>query len=56
MTTDNCGIASTSYNITGATTRSGTGLDASGAFNVGVSTIIWTVSDAQGNTSTAAQG
>lgn len=50
---DNCSITSSSYSITGATTRSGAGLDASGAFNVGQSTITWTVTDEQGNTTTA---
>jgi hypothetical protein len=49
---DNCGIKSTSYNITGATTRSGTGNNASGAFNAGVSTITWTVTDVHGNQNT----
>jgi len=34
-----------SYDITGATTRNGIGSDASGNFNVGTSTIIWTVDD-----------
>jgi hypothetical protein len=41
-----------SYAVTGATTRSGTGTDASGVFNVGVSTITWTVTDVCGNVST----
>jgi hypothetical protein len=51
--TNSCGKAVTvSYAITGATTRSGTGTDASGEFNVGVSTIKWTVTDACGNTTT----
>jgi hypothetical protein len=45
------GLAIT-YEVTGATTRSGTGTDASGAFNVGVSTITWSVTDACGNVST----
>jgi hypothetical protein len=40
------------YQVTGATTRSGTGTDASGVFNQGASTITWTVTDACGNTST----
>jgi len=50
--TANCGIAGITYNITGATTRSRTGADASGMFNVGVSNIIWAVTDSAGNTST----
>ena len=40
------------YEVTGATTRSGSGTDASGVFNVGVSTITWSVTDACGNVST----
>ena len=51
--TDNCTSNLTiTYQVTGATTRSGTGADASGAFGQGVSTITWTVTDACGNTST----
>ncbi len=50
---DNCGVASQSYAITGATTRGGTGYDAGGVFNIGVSTITWTVTDVHGNTSTS---
>lgn len=45
--TDNCGISSISYTITGATNRTGNGNNASGLFNVGISTIKWAVSDAQ---------
>jgi len=52
VTSDNCGITSTTYAITGATTRSGSGLSASGIFNLGVSTIKWTVTDFNGNVST----
>jgi len=51
--TDNCGVASIAYSISGATQRSGSGADASGAFNTGVSTISWTVTDVHGNTATA---
>ncbi|WP_158085257.1 LamG-like jellyroll fold domain-containing protein [Niastella vici] len=50
--TDNCGVASVSYVVSGATTRSGTGANASGAFNAGVSIIVWKVSDVHGNEST----
>ncbi|GAC1422602.1 MAG: hypothetical protein NVSMB67_19620 [Flavisolibacter sp.] len=50
--TDNCAIATVSYAITGATVRSGTGLDASGVLNPGVSTITWTVTDIHGNSAT----
>ncbi len=53
VATDNCAVASITYTISGATQRSGSGADASGAFNPGVSTINWTVTDAHGNTSTA---
>jgi hypothetical protein len=52
---DNCSANSAltiTYTITGATTRSGTGVDASGIFNVGVSTITWTVVDECGNSNT----
>lgn len=46
---DNCGIASITYSITGATERSGSGTDASGSFNVGESVITWTVTDVDNN-------
>ncbi|KIC89065.1 SprB repeat-containing protein, partial [Flavihumibacter sp. ZG627] len=39
-----------SYTITGATMRDGTGNDASGIFEAGVSTITWTITDDCGNT------
>jgi hypothetical protein len=51
--TDNCGVSTVTYIITGATARSGTGVNASGVFNTGISTITWTVKDAAGNTSTS---
>lgn len=50
--TDNCGIDSIKYIITGATSRSGNGNDASGNFNVGVSTITWTITDVHNNQTT----
>ena len=50
--TDNCLGLTVSYSITGATTRTATGTNASGAFNRGTSSINWTVRDAFGNTST----
>jgi autotransporter-associated beta strand protein len=53
IATDNCGIASVNYSISGATERSGNGSDASGLFNAGESTIAWTVTDIHGNVSTA---
>lgn len=49
--TDNCGLpTSISYQITGATTRNGSG-NASGLFSNGVSTITWYVTDTCGNNS-----
>lgn len=53
IATDNCGIAPVSYNVSGATVRSGNGSDASGSFNAGESTISWAVTDIHGNVSTA---
>ena len=48
--TDNCsGSLNLSYEITGTTNRIGTGNDASGQFNIGVSNIDWTVRDNCGN-------
>jgi len=52
--TDNCGIASISYRVSGATAGNGIGADASGSFNAGQSTITWTVTDIHGNVDTAA--
>jgi Secretion system C-terminal sorting domain len=49
--TDNCGIQSISYNISGATNRTGTGTDASGTFSSGTSIISWMVTDINGNNS-----
>lgn len=49
---DNCGIASIVYTITGATTRSGSGGNISGVFNNGVSNITLTVTDINGNSNT----
>jgi fibronectin type 3 domain-containing protein/regulation of enolase protein 1 (concanavalin A-like superfamily) len=53
ITSDNCGIASIGYSVSGATSRNGNGADASGTFNVGQSTIAWTVTDIHGNVNTA---
>jgi len=50
--TDNCGIQSVSYAITGATNRSGNGYNASGLYAEGTSIITWTVTDVNGNTAT----
>ena len=52
LASDNCGVTSISYTITGATVRSGTGNNASGVFNIGSSTINWTATDASGNSKT----
>lgn len=49
---DNCGIASIVYTITGATTRNGNGGDISGIFNNGVSNVVITVTDINGNINT----
>ena len=52
VASDNCsGALNTTFSITGTTTRGGSGTNASGLFNLGVSTITWTVIDACGNTS-----
>jgi len=53
VASDNCGIGSVGYAVSGATTRNGTGADASGVFNVGLSTVVWTVTDVHGNVDTA---
>jgi hypothetical protein len=52
IASDNIGIASVNYTITGATGRNGTGNDASGTFNIGTSTITWTATDVNGYSST----
>lgn len=49
---DNSGIYTISFQATGATSRSGNGNDASGVFKKGVTTILWTVKDANGNQAT----
>ena len=50
--TDNCdGTVTVTYEIAGATSRNGTSNDASGIFNVGISTITWIVEDECGNSS-----
>jgi len=49
---DNCGIQSTTFVISGATSRNGNGNNASGLFNPGTSSITWTVADGSGNSST----
>lgn len=49
---DNCGVQGMSFSISGATTRKGTGANASGPFNPGSSTISWVVTDVNGNSNT----
>ncbi|SMO38711.1 LamG-like jellyroll fold domain-containing protein [Solitalea koreensis] len=49
---DNCGIQSVVYQVSGATSRTGSGLNASGQFNEGESTVLWTITDNAGNTTT----
>ncbi|MBS1634267.1 MAG: HYR domain-containing protein, partial [Bacteroidetes bacterium] len=49
--TDNCGAATLSYTLSGATTGSGNNLNGV-AFNVGVTTVTWTATDGCSNSST----
>ncbi len=46
---DNCSVSTITYSITGATVRSGSGNNASGLFNTGLSVIKWIVTDGSGN-------
>src|SRR5262249_23113600 len=46
---DNCGVASVSYSLGGATTGVGTSL-AGKVFNKGTTTVTWTVTDTSGHT------
>jgi hypothetical protein len=50
--TDNWGAINIAYSISGATTRTGAGANASGNFNEGVSVITWTINDTHGNQTT----
>jgi len=45
-----CQSLDITYTITGATSRTGTGINASGQFNPGTSTITWQVTDCNGKT------
>jgi hypothetical protein len=47
-----CGAITYSYEVTGATNRSGNTANASGLFNIGTSLINWTVTDGSGKTTT----
>ncbi|MCB9333928.1 MAG: HYR domain-containing protein [Lewinellaceae bacterium] len=49
---DNCGIMGVGYELSGATTGSGSGSLQGVAFEVGKTTILWTVKDVNGNTAT----
>src|SRR5690606_32774161 len=46
---DNCSVDTVEYELTGATPGSGTSLDGV-VFNLGVTTVTWTVTDGSGNT------
>lgn len=48
---DNCSVASITYTLTGATTGTGTSLQ-NVNFNLGLTTVLWTASDASGNFTT----
>lgn len=48
--TDNCGVSTLAYTLSGATTGSGTSLNGV-TFNLGTTTVTWTATDAAGNTS-----
>ncbi len=49
--TDNCTVSTIIYTLSGATTGTGTTLDGV-AFNIGTTTVTWTVTDNTGNVST----
>lgn len=49
--TDNCSVATVTFNLTGATTGSGTTLSGT-VFNLGVTTVTWTATDGSSNTTT----
>jgi gliding motility-associated-like protein len=49
IATDNCGVSTLAYTLSGATTGSGTSLNGV-SFNVGSTIVTWTVTDAAGNT------
>ena len=49
---DNCGIASTVYTLTGVTTGTGNNSLAGIQFNIGTTTVEWKVTDATGNSKT----
>lgn len=47
---DNCGVSSTAYSLSGATTGSGTGSLNGVPFGIGTTTVVWIVTDVGGNT------
>lgn len=47
--TSACGLSSINFKISGATTREGSGIDASGKFNPGLNLITWTFKDIYNN-------
>src|SRR5690606_12864058 len=49
IATDNCSLSSVTYELAGATTGNGTSLDGV-EFNLGETTVTWTVTDGNGNT------
>ncbi|MEM6317061.1 MAG: HYR domain-containing protein [Bacteroidota bacterium] len=51
-TMDNCGIASLSFNTSGATTIAGTGDASDQSFNIGLTTVTYVVEDFAGNADT----
>ena len=53
VASDNCGVASITYTVSGATERTGSGADASGVFNEGTSTVSFIVTDVHGNVSSS---
>ncbi|MDX2360737.1 MAG: HYR domain-containing protein [Crocinitomicaceae bacterium] len=51
LATDNCTVSTIIYTMSGATTGTGTSLNGV-AFNLGITTVTWTVTDGSGNTVT----
>ena len=51
LATDNCSVSTLSYTLSGATTGTGTTLN-SVVFNLGTTTVLWTVTDGSSNTQT----
>lgn len=51
IATDNCGVSTISYTLTGATSGTGTSLSGT-SFNIGTTNVTWSVEDNNGNIST----